>query len=104
MSLLYYVKAVAPPVPGLPLLGTEGLAALHVLRLAEEHLGKLHQVVNPHGSVGRHSVWSLLAGGGGGILGYMLGHWQVMHGHEESEWRAETVRHIHAVLCVGVGE
>lgn len=35
-------KAVAPPVPGLPLLGAEGLAALHVLWLAEEHLCELH--------------------------------------------------------------
>lgn len=84
-----------PPVPGLPLLGAEGLAALHMLWLAEEHLGELHQVVNPHGAVGRHSMWFPLASGGGGgcTLGHVLGHWQVMHGHEESEWRAEAVRH-----------
>lgn len=83
--------AVAPPVPGLPLLSAEGLAALHVLRLAEEHLSELHQVVDPHGAVSRHSVWSPVASGSG-ALAHVFSHWQVMHGHEESEWRTETLR------------
>lgn len=76
---MYHAQSVTPPVPGLLLLGAEGLAALHVLRLVEEQLGKLHQVVDPHGAVGRHSVWPPLAGGGGGTLGRKLGHWQVVH-------------------------
>lgn len=90
--LLYRARVVSPPVPGLSLLSAEGLAALHVLRLAEEHLSELHQVVDPHGAVCCHSVRSPLSGAGGSrgsTLSHVFSHWQVMHGHEESEWRAE---------------
>lgn len=96
-----------PPVPGLSLLGAEGLAALSVFRLAEQNLGVLGQVVDPHGAVGRHSVRPPLADGG--ALGRVLARRQMMHGQEESEGRtretqSETETFAHqGLLCVSMG-
>lgn len=39
------------PVPALPLLWTEGLNALDVFTLAEQHGGVLDQTVDPHASI-----------------------------------------------------
>jgi len=71
---------VVLPVPGLPLLGAEGL--LHHLGLAEQQLGVLGQVVDPHGAVGRDAQRALLVDRG--AVGRVVVQREVVHGQEES--------------------
>lgn len=47
---IWYI--VVLPVPGLSLLGGEGVVALGVFRLAKQQLSVLGHVVDPHGAVG----------------------------------------------------
>lgn len=76
--------APPPPVPGLSLLGAEGLAALNVLRLLEQDVGELDQVVDPHGPISCDPQHPFTA------PRHPLGQRQVLHGQQESGRRTGT--------------
>lgn len=80
----------APPVPGLPLLGAEGLVGLDMLWLLKQGLSVLDQVVDPHGPVGCHPQHSLA--GYRCTFTQVLGQRHVVHGQQESAMGTETCR------------